>query len=723
MAPLDAAAGRHSSPARPVNPVRRSRASPSVGARSGGRGAGHSPAAVRRSLADPPLAWSIGRTLRLCAGEAGFVPPPRAKLLDRGVGSAAKAVKLLNLGVIYCPEDLCVVLDTRDQCHYLLYRNGCKAAALDAADEVAAAQSPSTASGPSTPRCSTPSCVRVRAERSETPPKMRGPSPADAAAAPPTVAPAAPRARRDSQKRSSLSSSVRSVELQLPQPRDVEGSSTGPQLTIEIEAPAAAADVAAEAAEAAAVASAGEVSESSEEELLDVGGRLFRLHGILGRGAFGVVWRAVEKTASKEEPTVAIKAMSVSSEDGFSTAIFEADLLRRLGSQLPPDISGQVPKYVAHTAVRSGAGGDVLVAMSYLPGVVLDQWLYGISDEAHKHVDVALAVNGGLPGSRQRSMALEGACGLARELLKQLAGVFSALQPLALHRDVSSHNVLLDLNGGSSPTFALIDFGLAVSSPTWSREWNASNLAGDPRCWTPAAWMALALGFRYVEAHPNRGFQRQYLGRIDHYGMGILGLELLFALWDPTGPRVDEAAPGLRRARAAWCAYWELKFRLFQMFHLQGARQTQTYLECSPQRPLERLAELLAGVYRSLRAAAAHPANAGRAALLRVLADLVDEHGSLGWAEVKAMLTPPAQAPPAKAGAATASPARATRARSPGVGAAAPPPSPTPAAGRAAVALTWSAPRAGPPSHAAAVVGLGGRRLSSGHVRPACRAA
>jgi len=381
------------------------------------------------------------------------------------------------------------------------------------------------------------------------------------------------------------------------------------------------------------------VHDGSREVLIS--DRVFRLQKLIGRGAFGVVWKAQELDTGDQRPCVAVKAMEATNHENFNAAVFEAELLRLLTMQLPSDCRDSVPKYVAHTACKNSTGGIVHIAMSYIPGFVLDQWMYAITDEEHKRVDVNKIVNGWLPGSRQRSMSLSGAWSFAYDLVSQLSVVFAALAPIAFHRDISSHNVLVDITQEGDtvkPSFALIDFGLAVNSGSWNQDWNSSNLAGDPRYWTLAAWMALAFGFRYVETHPNPGFHRQYLSRIDHYSMGLLGLEVFFSLWDSERQGDVESAPGILEARAAWCAFWDSVFRLFQMFHLQGPQQTQQFLELSQQNVLRHMADLLSDVYTTLRAAAAHPANAERAQLLRVLADLVDENGVFSWAEIPDIL-------------------------------------------------------------------------------------
>jgi len=405
-----------------------------------------------------------------------------------------------------------------------------------------------------------------------------------------------------------------------------------------------------EEAETTKEASAGDFTEQPEplrcptqdgsKEIL-ISDRLFRFQELIGCGAFGLVWKAQELDTGDQRPCVAVKVMKATSHENFCMAVFEAEVLRLLTMQLPSDCGNSVSKYVAHSACKSSAGGTVHIAMSYIPGSVLDQWMYAISDEETKRVDINKIVNGWLPGSRQRSMHLAGASSFALDLVSQLSVVLAALSPIAYHRDISAHNVMIDITQEGEmlkPSFALIDFGFAVNSGSWNQKWNNSNLAGDPRYWTLATWKALAFGFRYVETHPNPGFHRQYQSRIDHYSIGILGLEVLFSLWDSDRQGDVESAPGILEARAAWCAFWDASFRLFQMFHLQGPDQTRQFLDLSQQCVLRRMADLLSDVYTKLRAVTVHPSNATWAQLFRVLADLVDENGIFSWAEIPDIL-------------------------------------------------------------------------------------
>lgn len=276
--------------------------------------------------------------------------------------------------------------------------------------------------------------------------------------------------------------------------------------------------------------------------------------------------------------------------------------------------------------------------MSHIAGGTLDKWLYGITDEEHKTVDVAQLIDGNLPGGQQGLWLLTKACSIVRELLSQVAEVFVTLQSIAFHRDVSSHNVLVDFNQGiESPNFALIDFGLAVHSGSWNREWCQSNLSGDPRYWTPSAWMIFAFGFQYVATHPNSGFQNQYLTRIDHFSVGILGMEILFALWRTVAAN-EENSSCMLEVRAAWVKYWTVAVHLFQMFHMQGAQDVRQFLTQSQEAIDTLLVNYLKQLRQALRAAAVHPLNTQFAALLLILADLIDEKGTATWEEILAML-------------------------------------------------------------------------------------
>jgi hypothetical protein len=114
-------------------------------------------------------------------------------------------------------------------------------------------------------------------------------------------------------------------------------------------------------------------------------------------------------------------------------------------------------------------------------------------------------------------------------------------------------------------------------------------------------------------------------------------LETLFALWH-TGEAYEGKHPGLLEVRAAWCKYWVAVIHLFQMFHRQGAQDVRQFLAQSQDEGVTCLCNHLRQLRQSLRTAAVHPLNVRCAALLRVLADLIDERGSVVWTEIIPML-------------------------------------------------------------------------------------
>lgn len=212
--------------------------------------------------------------------------------------------------------------------------------------------------------------------------------------------------------------------------------------------------------------------------------------------------------------------------------------------------------------------------------------------------------------------------------------------------------------------FSVLDFGLAVRMKTWQQEWSSRNIAGDPRYFTPAAWMLLAFGCRYLEAHPEKDFLRQYRDRIDHFAVGVLALEAFFALWRCPGTETNlegdvdssekiddwcsalddsECGIAMRHAREAWQAYWTDSMLLFQRFHAEGAIAIRKELATTA--TLTHLVDKLKALCVALRVAAdVHPADSEVASVLRIAVDLIDHHSfSPSWEDVPSLLSSPVQ--------------------------------------------------------------------------------
>jgi hypothetical protein len=201
----------------------------------------------------------------------------------------------------------------------------------------------------------------------------------------------------------------------------------------------------------------------------------------------------------------------------LEACLLEAEVLQQLALALPADVVAynRVPQYVTHSVSPSSAasGGNspdassdgqppprVLVVMSKLDGKPLDQWLYGIDENRIKTIGMAELLNGPLPGGRLATRDLASAGATTAALISQMAPVFTALAKIAYHRDISAHNFLIREAEEGREEFAVLDFGLAVRSGSWHSEYKTRNISGDPRYFTPAAWMLMVYGYKYLDA-------------------------------------------------------------------------------------------------------------------------------------------------------------------------------------------------------------------------------
>jgi len=138
---------------------------------------------------------------------------------------------------------------------------------------------------------------------------------------------------------------------------------------------------------------------------------------------------------------------------------------------------------------------------------------------------------------------------------------------------------------------------------------------------------------------PRTHFLEHYISRIDHFAVGILTLEVFFALWK-FPPAVSEwphlEQHWLTEARRAWRSYWMDAVGLFQLFHSRGAKALRATLRGTPAIP--QFAEKLQVLCSALRAAADSSPNSSMSPLLHVAAGLLDWRNTLSWEEVWSLL-------------------------------------------------------------------------------------
>lgn len=334
-------------------------------------------------------------------------------------------------------------------------------------------------------------------------------------------------------------------------------------------------------------------------------------------GSFGTVWAAEQKDGSQE---LALKEVTCRCRADLQNALFEAHLLRTLGGG--PDrprksTPSRLPALIASEILTGGADATrVCLAMTRMPGEPVDLFL---QDWRRKTV------------AGRRCTAAQ-SVHFARELLVQLCPTFEEISAVAYHRDVNAHNILIEGGWSATPSFGLVDFGLAVDSECWRQEdsrgappprptrigssgahsWQRLDVGGDCRYWPVAAWVQFLLGWREVAANPV--LLAEYEHRLDFHALGLTAVQVvaetlplpLEAPDGAAGPASDtpEEFWALQRA---WIRYWNrvlaLHCELVEVFTSKGdwdvvkAQYIQDGLH-------ERIADDMSEIRKALSAAA-----------------------------------------------------------------------------------------------------------------------
>lgn len=274
---------------------------------------------------------------------------------------------------------------------------------------------------------------------------------------------------------------------------------------------------------------------------LAVGHLKVKCADMLGSGSYSTVWLAdVEEPRNGDASVVALKDVFCKGKAALQQSLFEVQLLmaverRAMRASMATADSRfeahvpRLPRCLAYQVdpVESG-GWNVRMALTRLRGEQLDGWL-------QKMASAAVAAR---PSTSWPSHIRTG-CTLARRLLQQLGPTLDSLAPLAWHRDVNSHNVLVCNDGSKDEvlmcsdaeraSFWLCDLGLAVDSQSWTSEeeaaWRVTDIGGDCRYWPASCWMVHCFGAEYLEE--KQSFCRQYKTRLDIHALGITAIEVL----------------------------------------------------------------------------------------------------------------------------------------------------------------------------------------------------
>lgn len=169
------------------------------------------------------------------------------------------------------------------------------------------------------------------------------------------------------------------------------------------------------------------------------------------------------------------------------------------------------------------------------------------------------------------------------QLISQLAPTFERISTHAFHRDVNSHNILVEGGDVLVPNYGLVDFGLAVDFQKWQgpgvspTSWHLIDIGGDCRYWPMAAWLQFECGWQELVKYP--ALASEYQTHLDLHALGITALQVwgnVIASAINTAKRPNEGGSvnhngdaermpdEVVNLHAAWEAYWQDATRFWE---------------------------------------------------------------------------------------------------------------------------------------------------------------
>lgn len=289
--------------------------------------------------------------------------------------------------------------------------------------------------------------------------------------------------------------------------------------------------------------------------IVNIQGNNYHVSEPLGMGSFGAVWAAERRDGVKGE--VAVKEILCRSQKELGDATLEGRLLRLIHSTRPQQLVGKVPDLVGCEAEPLGPDQWLMrLAMTKVPGMQLDTFLeMRHLPSARGSVDSSAVANA-VAVTVSQCQSLAGVCRFSRSLLSQLASIFECMAPVVYHRDVSPHNILIDVESSNNPRFGLVDFGLGIDLQSWHGQkgpssWHYVDIGGDCRYWPVSVWIMFVGGSDELDKLPH--LSKEYQTRLDFHALGITVLEILMSLLPASAFAIDE----IWSLQAAWNQYWK----------------------------------------------------------------------------------------------------------------------------------------------------------------------
>lgn len=298
--------------------------------------------------------------------------------------------------------------------------------------------------------------------------------------------------------------------------------------------------------------------------LARVGKHTFRVTSSLGQGSFSSVWAAVRIDAEGCDPDslyVAIKETVCQHAMEIQDAENEGKILEQIAGT-----SSRIPGLIAiETSANAAGTKSVRMAMSKVPGDSVGAFLNKWKEKHGGYFHVPTADPHAVESQLSEAFIW------GRELILQMLPVFEAVSPIALHRDVNTHNLLVNTESGDlcAPEFGLIDFGLAIEMNNWPSQSLQVPVVGDCRYWPASAWLIFAAGGAELAKYPP--LLMEYRTQLDSHALGITALQVFVELLpNPVAgsPAVAVVPEEFWALRSAWEHYWKDATRFWEPLYL-----------------------------------------------------------------------------------------------------------------------------------------------------------
>lgn len=268
-----------------------------------------------------------------------------------------------------------------------------------------------------------------------------------------------------------------------------------------------------------------------------VGQHIYRKTGLLGHGSFSSVWSATSLEGFCE---VALKETICRSQQELSDAEREANILELISG---PATATRTPTVLARETQPTSSGETIArVAMTKIQGNRLSNIMQRFQLDASRK-----------PATYETSMHIEKACKFAMEMLSQLVPTFRYISTLALHRDISMENILVDVGSGcSSHEFGIVDFGFAIASKEWPALMTQLPLVGCCRYWPASGWYLFEHGVPHLLEC--KRLRVEYETQLDLHALGILAIQVFVTMLPSVGNSMPHEIAALM---GAWEVYWQ----------------------------------------------------------------------------------------------------------------------------------------------------------------------